>query len=185
MERFLVLSQLGIVNPHMIIHKCAWNFLDNLLVRFHNVQNECLSLPFDWLIGWVSAFSDTTTVSKADNHQDTVLERCRFWPNCKNPSCSYVHPSKTCRWRSFFPQLSYYILKFFLKLSDLFSFPRNPSLSLVIFYCSYFEYVQLGHVSFKCVCFNNQMFLLGCSRIALLRINACLSIQHANLTWGF
>eukprot|EP00033_Pygsuia_biforma_P000462 GCRY01000548.1.p1 GENE.GCRY01000548.1~~GCRY01000548.1.p1 ORF type:complete len:376 (+),score=68.58 GCRY01000548.1:171-1298(+) len=23
--------------------------------------------------------------------------RCRFWPNCSNPDCPYVHPTRTCR----------------------------------------------------------------------------------------
>ena len=27
------------------------------------------------------------------------LERCRFWPNCKNgDTCPYLHPTVPCRW---------------------------------------------------------------------------------------
>ncbi|XP_065052196.1 zinc finger CCCH domain-containing protein 14-like [Rhopilema esculentum] len=32
-----------------------------------------------------------------EEQPETILERCKFWPNCKNASCLYVHPSKPCR----------------------------------------------------------------------------------------
>jgi len=41
---------------------------------------------------------------KTESFQETVLERCKFWPNCKNASCIYVHPSRTCR---MFPNCSF------------------------------------------------------------------------------
>ena len=51
---------------------------------------------------------EVTEEAEKEEEEETrgeVLERCRFWPNCKNgDSCAYHHPSVPCK---LFPDCKY------------------------------------------------------------------------------